>query len=209
MALSELWIRITKKFTTYRRRYQVNEYSGKYVNVVIRNNYEVVERKNSTGIVGIIALDKEDILLVEQWREPVLQNCIELPAGIIGDTDSAESLLAGANRELHEEVGYRANKMTIIGEFPLTPGMTNEVMTLILATDLVKVGPGGGVENENITIHRFNPMLSLMKLMDMRYVGDGTMRYIDAKVLSGVHVAQLYLNNRTLFLGETFDTSTW
>lgn len=186
----------------------MNAYNGKYLNVVIRNNHECVERINFSGIVGIVAIDKEELLLVEQWREPVKRVCLELPSGICGDL-CKEDLLDGANRELEEETGYRAEKLTILGEFPLTPGMTNEVMTLILATDIIKVGAGGGVDNENITIRRFHPLQSHMKLMQLTNREDGISRYIDAKVLAGIHIARLYLQNPIAsLLGETFDRNS-
>jgi len=51
--------------------------------------------------------DKKRILLVRQYRLPVLQYLWELPAGRV---DAGETPLQAARRELAEETGYRARK---------------------------------------------------------------------------------------------------
>ena len=60
-------------------------------------------------------------------------NCIELPAGLIGDHDDGEDALTSAARELEEETGYRADNLEIIGEFFSSPGMVSESFTLVRA----------------------------------------------------------------------------
>jgi len=98
----------------------------------------------------------DHVILVEQYRVPLGRNCLELPAGLIGDDDSApgEDPLATARRELEEETGYSAANWHIAGEFYSSPGMVSESFTLLVARDLTKVGEGGGTDVENITVHR-------------------------------------------------------
>jgi ADP-ribose pyrophosphatase len=71
-----------------------------------------------------------------------------------GDHDAGEDALTSAARELEEETGYRAGKLDIVGEFFSSPGMVSESFTLVRATGLNKVGDGGGVDGENIIVHR-------------------------------------------------------
>jgi ADP-ribose pyrophosphatase len=105
----------------------------------------------------ILAIDEDDhVILVEQFRVPLGQPCIELPAGLIGDGagDDGEDATAAAARELEEETGYRAGRLEVLGEFYSSPGMVSESFTLLKAHDIVRIGEGGGTEGEDITVHR-------------------------------------------------------
>src|SRR3546814_12141315 len=59
-----------------------------------------------------------------------------------------------------EETGYRAAHWRTVGEFFSSPGMVSESFTLPVATGLTRVGPGGGVDGEDIVVHRvpLNPV---------------------------------------------------
>ena len=57
-------------------------------------------------------------------------------------------------RELEEETGYRAAKITDLGEFFSSPGMVSEGFSLLRAEGLTRVGEGGGTDGEDITVHR-------------------------------------------------------
>src|SRR3546814_851651 len=59
-----------------------------------------------------------------------------------------------AERELEEETGYRAAHWRTVGEFYSSPGMVSESFTLLIATGLTKIGEGGGVDGEDIIVHR-------------------------------------------------------
>jgi ADP-ribose pyrophosphatase len=92
--------------------------------------------------------------LVEQYRVPLKVRCLELPAGLVGDDVSGEAAEIAAERELEEETGYRAASWRTVGEFFSSPGMVSESFTLLVATGLTKVGQGGGVDGEDIIVHR-------------------------------------------------------
>ena len=104
----------------------------------------------------ILAIDDGHVLLVEQYRVPLGKNCIELPAGLVGDHDdnSDEDASLAAIRALEEETGYHANVIEDCGEFYSSPGMVSESFSLFKADGLTKVSEGGGVEGENIRVHR-------------------------------------------------------
>jgi ADP-ribose pyrophosphatase len=59
-----------------------------------------------------------------------------------------------AARELEEETGYRADQLEIVGEYFSSPGMVSESFSLVRAFGLTKVSEGGGVDGENIIVHR-------------------------------------------------------
>ena len=119
-----------------------------------KGNWEYVSRARGIKAAVILAAEDGHVLLVEQYRVPLGASCIELPAGLIGDHDAGEDALTSAARELEEETGYRAAKLDIVGEFFSSPGMVSESFTLVRATGLTKVGDGGGVDGENIIVHR-------------------------------------------------------
>lgn len=129
-------------------------WQGKFVTAKRRGKWEYVSRARGIKAAVILAVEDGHVLLVEQYRVPLGANCIELPAGLIGDHDDGEDALTSAGRELEEETGYRADRLEIIGEFFSSPGMVSESFTLVRATGLNKVGDGGGVDGENIIVHR-------------------------------------------------------
>jgi ADP-ribose pyrophosphatase len=129
-------------------------WQGKYIAAKTEGRWEYVSRVRSIGAAVILAIDAGHVILVEQYRVPLKANCLELPAGLVGDETAGEPIETAAARELEEETGYRAGSVERIGQFASSPGMVSETFTLVRARDLVKVHDGGGVEGENITVHR-------------------------------------------------------
>ena len=74
-----------------------------------------------------------EILMLRQYRPALGETIWELPAGTRG---WGEEWLACAQRELREETGFRAQSFTPLGEIWPTPGVSNELMRLFLATGL-------------------------------------------------------------------------
>ena len=130
--------------------------AGRHLRLVSRNGWAFVERPGIHGIVIVVAVTPGGrLLLVEQRREAVGADVLELPAGLAGDGDSpaGESLAAAARRELVEETGWDAEVLEWIAAGPPSAGVTSEVVTFFRARSLSKVGTGGGVEGEAITVH--------------------------------------------------------
>lgn len=131
-------------------------WQGRFVTAKVRGNWEYVGRSRGIRAAVIVAAEDGHVLLVEQFRVPLARRCLELPAGLIGDDDGSEDEdpLVAAGRELEEETGYRAERLEDCGEFYSSPGMVQESFTLVRAHGLTRVGDGGGVGGENITVHR-------------------------------------------------------
>ncbi len=131
--------------------------SGKFLKLVIRDGWEFVERVRCSGVVIIVAKTDEDkVILVEQFRPPVGKQVIGFPAGLVGDERGKrkESFLDAARRELLEETGYSARKITKFFEGPVSAGMCRDMVLILHATGLKKIGKGGGVDHhEKIKVH--------------------------------------------------------
>jgi ADP-ribose pyrophosphatase len=129
-------------------------WQGRFITAKTRGKWEYVSRARGIKAAVILAVDDGHVLLVEQFRVPLGANCLELPAGLIGDETDGESVEVAAGRELEEETGYRADRIEQIGEFHSSPGMVSESFFFVRAQGLTRVGEGGGVEGENIIVHR-------------------------------------------------------
>ncbi len=131
-------------------------WSGKWIAAKRRGRWEYVSRTRGVRAAVILPIDGNHIILVEQYRVPHGGRVLELPAGLIGDEAGSEDedTLAAAKRELVEETGYAATEWQDCGTFLSSPGMTSESFTLLKATNLTKVGNGGGTEGEDIIVHR-------------------------------------------------------
>lgn len=129
-------------------------WQGRFIAARKRGRWEYVSRTRNISAAVIVAVDDGHVLLVEQYRVPLGRKCLELPAGLIGDENEGEAVEIAAARELEEETGYRPSGMTDLGYYYSSPGMVSEGFTLLRAEGLEKVSDGGGVEGENIVVHR-------------------------------------------------------
>ncbi len=115
-------------------------YKGRIINlrldsVVLENgNTALREVVEHPGAVGVIALkDNGDIVMVKQERKAAEQVLVELPAGKL---EQGEDPAECAARELTEETGYTAGDLRYLVSFYTSPGFSNEVMYMFLATGL-------------------------------------------------------------------------
>jgi ADP-ribose pyrophosphatase len=129
-------------------------WQGRFITAKTKGKWEYVSRARGIKAAVILAIDEGHVLLVEQFRVPLGKNCLELPAGLIGDETAGEAIEEAAARELEEETGYRAERIEIVGDFYSSPGMVSESFYFVKAHGLTRVSAGGGVEGENITVHR-------------------------------------------------------
>lgn len=129
-------------------------WEGRFISARRQGNWEYVARSRGIRAAVILAMDEGHVLLVEQYRVPLGRNCLELPAGLVGDETAGEAADIAAIRELEEETGYRAARMEDCGEFYSSPGMVSESFSLFKAHGLTRTGDGGGTDGEDITVHR-------------------------------------------------------
>jgi len=114
------------------------------------------------GAVAILAIDaaseaavtpNSELLCVRQFRAPVGQLLLEVPAGTLDLHDGVtEEPQLAAERELEEETGLRARSWRHLRSFFTAPGFTSERMELYLALDLSEAGPGARTPDEDEAI---------------------------------------------------------
>jgi ADP-ribose pyrophosphatase len=132
------------------------------------------------GSVVILAIDKSKnkkdpwIVVERQYRHAANRFLWELPAGKL---DEGEEPLAGAQRELQEETGYKAKKWTPLVEYYASPGFLGESMMVFLAEGLV-AGDANPEADEQIE-------LRLVKLSEvLKMIAKGAI--LDGKTLTSV-----------------------
>ena len=97
---------------------------------------EWIDHPGAAAVVPL--LDDGRVILVRQFRYPVGTEFIEVPAGKLDYI--GESPEGVAHRELEEESGWRAGRLTSLGAYHMAIGYCNEVIHCYLAQDLVNVG---------------------------------------------------------------------
>ncbi|MCP4246994.1 MAG: NUDIX hydrolase [bacterium] len=162
---------------------------GRFVQLEKKGRWEYARRIGCESVVVIVPVTDDDkIVLVEQFRIPIGRRVIELPAGLVGECSEApdEDYAQAASRELIEETGYRAERFTYLTHGPTSAGLCSEVVTFCRAEGLTRVGRGGGIDDEEITIHE----VPIAQAADwLARVATDTM-LVDPKVYVGLHFIQ-------------------
>ena len=166
----------------------ITRYRGRYLSLLERDGWEFASRCNASGVVVLIAItDAGELLLIEQYRKPVQAPVVELPAGLVGDAaDPDESLLDAAQRELEEETGYVAEQLETLMSCPSSAGMSDEIITFVLARGLRRVGPGGGDDSEDIEVSA----IALDRVDDWLAAQAAAAKPIDPKVFTALYWLQ-------------------
>jgi ADP-ribose pyrophosphatase len=162
---------------------------GEHLRLVRQGHWEYAERTKTNRAVAIVAVtDQRKILLTEQYRIPLGQRVIELPAGLVGDDAGSESedFAVAARRELLEETGYEAALVRFLTVGPPTAGLASEVVAFMLATGLNQMAPGGGIGTEQIVVHAIE-LFQVQHWLDEQ-AARGLL--IDPKVYAGLYFAQ-------------------
>ena len=166
-----------------------NLFTGKVIKLYLDNvmlpNKKIATREKVShpGAVGIVPVNKESkLILVEQYRYPVESTLLEIPAGKL---DKGEDPADCAGRELHEEIGATGGKLIHLASFYTSPGFSDEILHLYLATDFERK------ENkldEDEFLHVY-----VMDLGDtVSLIKKG--KIMDAKTIIGIFLARDYLS---------------
>lgn len=127
-------------FTARRDSYRTRD--GKIV-----DPYFVVELP--TSVVAMAITEKNEVILINQYRHPLGENLLELPGGFI---DEGEIPHQAVERELLEETGYSFDHVHYLGMTAANPGVLNNVTHMFVATGGKKTSEQKLDANEEIDI---------------------------------------------------------
>jgi len=88
------------------------------------------------------------VILVRNWRWSINRELLELPAGTLEPLEKPDVC---ARRELEEETGYRAGRITPLVRFYTSPGVMTELMNVFVASDLT-AGEQNLSQDEKISV---------------------------------------------------------
>ncbi|MBI2084778.1 MAG: ADP compounds hydrolase NudE [Candidatus Aenigmarchaeota archaeon] len=143
--------------------------------------FSIVEKKDSAMIVPIT--DDGNLILIKEYFVATDDYQISLPKGRV---DSGHPLDA-ANRELQEEIGYKANKMTPLGTLIVSPGSTRHKTHIYLAQKLVESRLQGD-EDEEIELIKV-PFEDFEKFIENKEL-------TEARVIAALYIARNYLKGK-------------
>lgn len=139
------------------------------------------------GAVVVVALQSGPptpvVAMVRQFRPALGRTILELPAGT---REPNEPWDVCAQRELREEIGYRATTLTPLGEIWPAPGLSNERMALFLAEGLV-ADPLPMDVDEQIAVEAW-PLAALVEMALDGRLEDG--KSVVALLRAARHLAQ-------------------
>ena len=145
----------------------------------LQANRELVEKHHEAA--AVIAIDNEGkLIMVKQYRYGTGFEMLEIPAGL---KDPGEDHETCAARELQEETGLRAQKLTRLFDYYATPGYCTEKIVFFLAQDLVPAEQHLDAD-EFLTIHRY----TIAEAVQM--ITDGIIT--DGKTIAAIFAAQAH-----------------
>jgi ADP-ribose pyrophosphatase len=137
--------------------------------------------RHAGAVVVLPLLDDGRIVLVRQFRYPVGETVLELPAGTLEEGE--EPRQCGA-RELEEETGFSTDSIHELGDFFSTPGFSDELLHSVVATDLLPVRGGARPDRDE---HIEQTILTVEEVLERARRGD----LRDAKSLATLFLARL------------------
>ena len=134
---------------------------------------------------AVIAIDKKDVVLVEQYRYGVDRLSVEFPAGAV---DSGETPEATARRELLEETGYAAGRLIPLGALAAEPSRATNYGHFFVAPGARRVAEPAAEETEDLRVLTM-PAAEVLQMAD------------DGRFVHGLHAAATFWAHRRGLLG--------
>ena len=172
-------IRNIKKELLSDNWYILNKYSFEYQKQDgswEEQHREAYDRGNGAGIL-LYNKEKETVILTRQFRMPTYVNgnedgmMIEVCAGLL-DGDNPEDCI---RKETEEETGYKINNVERVFETYMSPGSVTEILYLFIGAyeDKMKVGEGGGADNETENIEVLElPFKKAIRMIESKEIND-------------------------------------
>lgn len=142
--------------------------------------YQILEKNNTALIVPIN--EKGELILVNEYFCAIDEYQLGLPKGKI---DDGHTDLTTANKELQEEIGFKAGKLDKLGMVTMSPGYMTQRTHIFLARELTESKLEGDEEEKlEIITHPFE------KFEDL--IDEG--RLTEARMIAALYLAKRFLS---------------
>ncbi|MHA6166844.1 ADP-ribose pyrophosphatase [Bacillus mojavensis] len=156
-------------------------FSGKVIDLYVED-VELPNGKTSKreivkhpGAVAVLAVtDEGKIIMVKQFRKPLERTIVEIPAGKLEKGEEPEYT---ALRELEEETGYTAKKLTKMTAFYTSPGFADEIVHVFLAEELSVLEEKRELDEDEFVEVMEVTLEDALKLVESREVYDAKTAY--------------------------------
>lgn len=155
--------------------------------VIPGNDVVVFDIVEHHGGVAVVPLLEDRVILVRQPRPVVGQHLLEIPAGKLEGPD--DDIIARAQAELGEEVGYRAGRLIPAAEFFVSPGYCTERIHVFIGLDLEPVNATPDLQEEIEPVE-----IALAAVNQMLAAG----QFHDSKTIIGLYALLAYLDKEEL-----------
>ncbi|MGR9105373.1 MAG: ADP compounds hydrolase NudE [Gammaproteobacteria bacterium] len=140
--------------------------------------------RGSGAVLIVPVLSENSVILVREYAAGVDRYEIGLPKG---KTDPGEDVLRAANRELKEEVGFGARRLTLLSSMTIAPGYLEHATDIVLAEDLYEEKLPGDEPEELETI-----IWDIDRISDLVASGECT----EARSIAALYFSRDYLRER-------------
>lgn len=149
-----------------------------------RRRYERLKSRGHGAVMIAAISEPGTLLLIREYAAGVHRYELGLPKGRM---DAGETVLEAANRELKEEVGFGARKLTILRPITLAPTYMTHEIHLVLAEDLYPERlPGDEPEQLEVVPWKLDALHELVLREDCS----------EGRSLAGMFVVREYLRHR-------------
>jgi nudix-type nucleoside diphosphatase (YffH/AdpP family) len=134
--------------------------------------YEIVEHRGAACAVPLLPNDR--VVLVKQFRHAIGETLYEIPAGGVEKGEEPQECI---ERELMEEIGYRAGKLELLTSYYVSPGFSDEMIHIFRATELRE-------ERQDTKEHEPLEVVTLSLSDAMKMIKEGKIK--DGKTILGL-----------------------
>ena len=98
-----------------------------------QRQYERIAAPGVAAVLIIPVIDEQHVIMIREYSVGTERYELLFPKGKI---DKGEDILSAANRECMEEIGYRSDKLTTLGQMTIAPGYLGFITHTVLAENL-------------------------------------------------------------------------
>lgn len=124
---------------------------------------------------ALVVNDRQEMLLIKQWREPIKELTLEIPAGMVDKTDA--SPLAAIKRELNEEAGLTAANWAALPTMHTSPGFTDEKIYLFYADTLTNANYRKSPDADEFLDSHWYTLAEVQDLVEQHKITDAKTLY--------------------------------